>query len=100
MTDELDSRRVRNAKTAPEGPRFADLMPSFILTLSERDLSPRTLELYERTGSQFAKTISARVPRSVRFRQQGLSTRQRSARRSETAAPCTADEAPAPGARD
>jgi site-specific recombinase XerD len=58
VTDELAARRVRNAKDARQGARFSDLLPSFMLTLSERDLSPRTLEVYERTGAQFTKYLT------------------------------------------
>lgn len=39
-------------------PSLAQLLPSFMLTLAERDLSPRTLKVYERTGSQFTKWLA------------------------------------------
>ena len=58
MSDELTARRVRKTKDARLGARFADLMPSLMLTLSERDLSPKTLEVYERTGAQFTEDLA------------------------------------------
>lgn len=38
----------------PRGAPLAQLLPSWQLTLAERNLSPRTLEVYARTGTQFA----------------------------------------------
>lgn len=43
---------------ARPGASLAQLLPSWMLTLSERDLSPRTLEVYARTGSQFTKYLA------------------------------------------
>jgi hypothetical protein len=51
LSDELSARRMRKTKDAGHGARFADLVPSFMLTLSERDLSPRTHEAYAHRGS-------------------------------------------------
>jgi site-specific recombinase XerD len=58
LSDELTARRVRKTKDAGRGARFADLMPSFMLTLSERDLSAKTLEAYARTGAQFTRYLA------------------------------------------
>ncbi len=49
---------MRRAKVARRGARFADLVPSFKLTLSERDLSSETLEVYERMGAQFTRFLT------------------------------------------
>jgi hypothetical protein len=40
------------------GAPAAELLPSWMLTLSERDLSPKTLEAYGRTGTQFTKYLA------------------------------------------
>ena len=58
LSDELTARRVRKTKEARRGVRIADLLPSFMLTLAERDLSPRTLEVYERTGAEFTRYLA------------------------------------------
>ena len=41
------------------GPPLAALLPSWELSLSERDLSPRTTEVYMRTGSQLTAWLAA-----------------------------------------
>ena len=41
------------------GAPLAALLPSWELTLSERDLSTRTIEIYQRTGSQFTAWLAA-----------------------------------------
>lgn len=41
------------------GPTLADLLDSWMLSLAERDLSPRTLEAYGRTGQQFTAWLAA-----------------------------------------
>lgn len=43
---------------AGNGPRIADLLSSFELSLQERDLSPRTIEAYQRTGAQFTAYLA------------------------------------------
>jgi site-specific recombinase XerD len=43
---------------ARRGAPLAQLLPSWMLTLSERDLSPRTLEAYARTGTQFTRYLA------------------------------------------
>jgi site-specific recombinase XerC len=40
------------------GAPAAELLPSWMLTLSERGLSPKTLEAYGRTGTQFTKYLA------------------------------------------
>ena len=44
-------------KARPGAP-LAQLLPSWMLTLSERDLSPKTLEAYGRTGTQFTNYLA------------------------------------------
>lgn len=43
---------------AGSGAPLAQLLPSWMLTLSERDLSPRTIEAYARTGDQFVRYLT------------------------------------------
>lgn len=44
-------------KSRPGAP-LAQLLPSWMLTLSERQLSPKTLEAYSRTGAQFVRYLA------------------------------------------
>jgi hypothetical protein len=46
------------AAAAPAGAPFAALLASSELSLSERDLSPRYLEVCRRTGTQFAAYLT------------------------------------------
>jgi site-specific recombinase XerD len=41
------------------GASLAALLPSWLLSLAERDLSPRTIEAYSRTGDQFTRWLAA-----------------------------------------
>lgn len=51
----------REPRAAPKvrSAKLRDLLPSWELSLAERDLSPRTLEIYQRTGSQFTAWLEA-----------------------------------------
>jgi len=44
---------------ADSGAPLAALIPSWLLSLSERDLSPKTIEAYQRTGDQFCAWLAA-----------------------------------------
>jgi site-specific recombinase XerD len=46
------------AKKARPGPSLAGLLPSWIRSLDERDLSKRTQEVYLRTGEQFTRWLA------------------------------------------
>lgn len=41
------------------GPRIEALLPSFLLSLEERELSPHTVEVYERTGKALVRWLAA-----------------------------------------
>lgn len=43
---------------ARPGARLEELLPSWELTLSERNLSPKTLEAYARSGTQFTRYLA------------------------------------------
>jgi len=53
MADELAERRKRHAAIATTA-SLGSLRDSFLFSLQSRDLSPRTIKVYERTMSQFA----------------------------------------------
>lgn len=50
---------ARTPPAAPAGADLAGLLPSWELTLAERDLSDRTLEVYMRTGRQLVAYLAA-----------------------------------------
>ena len=41
------------------GAPLASLLPSWELSLADRDLSPKTIEVYMRTGRQFTAWLAA-----------------------------------------
>jgi site-specific recombinase XerD len=58
MADELAARRNQRRNAGHAAPQLADLLPSFILSLEQRELSPKTIEVYERTGRQFTAWLA------------------------------------------
>lgn len=52
MADELAERRARKTHSDYAAAPLADLLPSFVFSLEQRQLSGRTIEVYERTGRQ------------------------------------------------
>jgi site-specific recombinase XerD len=59
MADELAARRARKTHSDFDAAPLASLLPSFVLSLEQRQLSARTLEVYERTGRQFTQWLEA-----------------------------------------
>jgi site-specific recombinase XerD len=58
MSDELAARRAkRNA--GHSAALISSLLPSFVLSLEQRDLSPKTIEVHVRTWRQFTAWLSA-----------------------------------------
>jgi site-specific recombinase XerD len=62
MSDELAARRAkRNA--GHSAAQISSLLPSFVLSLEQRDLSPKTIEAHTRTWTQFpAWLVRAELP--------------------------------------
>lgn len=60
MADELAVRRAKRNADAATGAPLGDLLDSFQFSLQSRELSARTLEVYQRTGRQLIAFLTRR----------------------------------------